>query len=290
LFLLVPASLAQTFKYTKLQYPAAFATFANGISANGQIVGAYQTDSTCNPLYLPVPNCKTHGFRYKGSFKSYDVPGSISTDITGVNDSGDIVGVFSTPDSNVHGFILKHNGMLHRLDKKNQLNLTTVPMGVNNSLVVAGMLYSIFGQNPSSGFMWSKGKFTVTGSSFDGGYRGISNDGVVVGQVFQSDFWDGYLKLGSDRDIFGFHADTYFSGVNDHADIVRVTGQNSYFAEHVGEKAADGRPLALGFIRVRFPRSGFTYANAININDAIVGSWNYTGGGCACGFLAVRQK
>jgi len=285
-------SRAKVFTYTSFHYPGAFATFANGIDDAGEIVGAYQTDSNCNPQYLPVPNCTTHGFIYlNGSFTAYDVRGSISTDITGINDYGDIVGIYTSRDNKVHGFLRQHDGSFQTLDEKNQSNLTTVPMGVNKSLTVAGMLYSIFGQNPSSGFVWSKGKFTVTGATFDGGYRGISNNGMVAGQIFGHDFWDGYLKSGTDHDVFVFHRDSYFSGVNDRGDIVRVSGPTSYFAGRVeANEAADDKEVKPKYIPIVFPGAGFTFANAINANDVIVGSWNYTAGGCACGFVAVPKK
>lgn len=288
--LLLPAvSFSQTFTYTSLTYPGAYVTFANGINASGEIVGAYQTDTTCNPQYLPVPNCTTHGFTYfNGSYSSYDAPDSISTYITGVNDYGDIVGIYTSSDNNVHGFLLEHNGSFQTLDQQNQQSLTTVPMGVNKSLTVAGMLYGA--QNPHSGFVWTKGNFSVTSPSFDGGYRGIANNGAVVGQIFLHDFWKGYLKSASDKDVFAFHSDTYFSGVNNRGDIVRVTGANSYFVAHVeANEGGTDKEVTPKYVSVAFPGAGFTKANAINANDAIVGDWNYTVGGCACGFLATRQ-
>src|ERR1700686_1559222 len=82
--LLSAAALAQgapvSFNFTTFSYPGAAYTFANGISNSGEIVGYYQTDGSCSPYFLPVPNCNTHGFKYlNGKFTRADISGSTSS-------------------------------------------------------------------------------------------------------------------------------------------------------------------------------------------------------------------
>lgn len=285
------AAAQTTFKYASITFPGASATSANGINNSGEIVGAFTTTANCTPTFYPVANCTTHGFTdVNGTFSQIDVTGAMNTVVNGVNDLGDLVGTYMSSDGNVHGFLLSHNGTLQTLDDPNAPSgLTTIPMGINRSGAVAGMLYTIFGQNPNNGFLWSAGTFTQSSVSFDGGYRGIANNGTIVGQVFLRDFWNGYFDQANDQDAFLLKFDTFTTGVNNHSDIVGYTGSSAYFAANVEANEGTGdtetRPK---FVPIVPPGAQSTIANDVNDNDAIVGS--YVSSNCQCGFLAVPSK
>jgi hypothetical protein len=55
---------------------------------------------------VPGPcGCAGHGFVYrKGEFSAFDVPGAQMTS-TGVNQRGDIVGIYTDPSNRRHGFL-----------------------------------------------------------------------------------------------------------------------------------------------------------------------------------------
>lgn len=85
----------------ELQDPAQSvpASMNNGGTPNGKIiVGLY-----ANP---PMPGGTYHGYIVEnGSFVSYDVPGSVLTQIWGINASADFVGLYDDANGNEHGFL-----------------------------------------------------------------------------------------------------------------------------------------------------------------------------------------
>src|SRR5262249_14443685 len=82
---------------TKLDFPGAGATSADGITASGVVVGSYSSSN----------GAPDHGFRLSGGvYSMLDVPGSTQTSIRGVSSSGTIVGDF-VDGSGRHTFLLK---------------------------------------------------------------------------------------------------------------------------------------------------------------------------------------
>jgi len=88
----------QNGNFAHLDYPGALDTFPSGISARGEIVGNWDTDQSTIG----------HGFLiYRGQFVSIDVPDAAadSTAANGVNERGQIVGIYADADGNSHGFL-----------------------------------------------------------------------------------------------------------------------------------------------------------------------------------------
>jgi hypothetical protein len=85
----------------ELQDPAQSVTASmnNGATPNGKIiVGLY-----ANP---PLPGGTYHGYIVEnGKFAPYDVPGSVLTQIWGINASADFVGLYDDTNNNEHGFL-----------------------------------------------------------------------------------------------------------------------------------------------------------------------------------------
>jgi probable HAF family extracellular repeat protein len=77
-----------------------------------------------------------HGFLLdNGSYTTLDVPGSISTYPSGINDSGQIVGYYNDAAVNPHGFVLD-NGRYTTLDVPG--SVYTWAYGINASGQIVG--------------------------------------------------------------------------------------------------------------------------------------------------------
>ena len=271
-----------TFRYVAINFPGAFSTDATGINNFGEIVGFYQQGTNCNSAF-PSP-CRTHGFKLVNKqFTAINVSGALNTTVNGVNDGGDVVGVFETTTHVMHGFLLHHTGQLQIISPPSPL--FGAPEAVNNSLVVVG-----------GDYRWQGGKFTKidfrTGTAEDQVLSGISNAGIIVGSLFHQDFWNGILKAGGDFDLFPRinGGDTHINGINGRGDVVGIAqvGNGGYVAFHVeaGETSTDGSERPLNPIIIRFPGSSGTIPNSINYQQAIVGTYNINN--IDHGFLAVH--
>jgi hypothetical protein len=84
-----PAYCGSPFKFAAINVPGSAATQAREINYSGEIVGFYQT-TLCSNCSLQVPNCPPQGYKFvNGHFTELNIPHSISTAVTGVNDYGD---------------------------------------------------------------------------------------------------------------------------------------------------------------------------------------------------------
>ena len=268
------------FRYVAFNFPGAFSTDATGINNGGEIVGFYETGQNCNTTL----QCTRHGFKLVNKrFTSIDLGDSRFTMVLGVNDLGDIVGIFEQNAQTDHGFLLHHTGQLQIIDPPSPL--FGFPHGVNNSLTVVAGNYS-----------WKNGKFTrldftAPGTGETQELNGISNPGIIAGSLFRSDFWQGLLKAGGDLDIFNFGSDIHVNGINGRGDLVGTgqIGNGGWVAFHVerGEAANDQPERPLHRIIVMFPGSRGTVPSSINYNQAIVGTYG-DANGIDHGFLAVH--
>jgi hypothetical protein len=273
------------FRYVAINVPGAAQTAASGINNGGVIVGFYQVGTNCIPG-TATPTCHTHGFKLANKkFTTIDIPGSRFTAILGLNDFSDTVGIFEDSAGKFHGFLRHHTGVVQRIDPTGPLFGGAA--AVNNSLTVVG-----------GNFSWHNGKFTrvdftTPGLGEDQSLTGISNSGVIVGTLFHQDFENGILKAGSDFDLFPRinGTDTFVNGVNGRGDVVgiatAVPGQG-YFSTHVEREPSGDKPeRPLNPIRIHFPGASQTNPNAINFNQAIVGSYTDSSNRTH-GFLAVH--
>lgn len=274
------------FRYVAINVPGAVQTAATGINNGGVIVGFYQVGANCLPG-TPTPTCHTHGFKLAGKkFTTINVPGAVFTEILGLNDFGDVVGIFEDSASKFHGFLRHHTGAIQRIDPTG--TLSGAASAVNNSLTVVG-----------GNFSWHNGKFTkidftTPGNGEQQNLTGISNPGVIVGTLFHQDFQNGILKSGSDFDLFPRvnGTDTFVNGVNGRGDVVgqaNIGATRGYYSPHVerGEGTGDKPERPLNPIPVSFPGATDTNPNAINFNQAIVGSFTDSNNRTH-GFLAVH--
>ncbi|HKW74427.1 MAG TPA: hypothetical protein VJN64_02795 [Terriglobales bacterium] len=274
------------FKFVAINVSGAANTVASGINNGGVIVGFFQVGTNCIPDTV-TPTCHTHGFKLANRrITRLDIPGALNTFIFGLNDFGDTAGIFQDSAGKFHGFLRHHTGQVQRIDPTG--TLSGAASAVNNSLTVVG-----------GNFSWHNGKFTkvdftTPGNGESQNLSGISNPGVIVGTLFHQDFFNGILKAGSDFDLFPRinGSDTHVLGVNGRGDVVgfatAIPGQG-FYSPHVerGEGTSDKPERPLNPIPVSFPGASQTAPNAINFNQAIVGSYqdkNFK----THGFLAVH--
>jgi probable HAF family extracellular repeat protein/YD repeat-containing protein len=151
----IPGFLLERGRYTRFDAPdAVVQTVPFGINNRGVIVGKHTDAAGVD-----------HGFRRdaRGRFVTIDVPGGVPTQLTKINDRGQIVGRYSQthtdiqdPDSIARGFLLDR-GSLTRIDVPGAAE--TQAVGINNRGQVVGEY-----ENPAGtfhGFLWHKGRFTT---------------------------------------------------------------------------------------------------------------------------------
>lgn len=122
-------------RHRYLDYPGAIETIPTGINAQGHIVG----------FYRHYPRTRLQGFMYDGKFTSLNYPGAEDSDtqLMGINDSGEIVGLCACgPHKAAHGFIFS-KGKFIDIHFPNASG--TFPNGIN----VHGMIVGFY--NDSDG-------------------------------------------------------------------------------------------------------------------------------------------
>jgi uncharacterized membrane protein len=102
------------FASATIRYPLYVSRFATtGINNAGTVVGHYTV--------LQLPSSVTLGIRSfirdaAGNITIFDVPGSAGSMASGINDAGQIVGSYFTPDGGLHGFLRGPGGAVNSFD------------------------------------------------------------------------------------------------------------------------------------------------------------------------------
>ena len=73
-----------------------------------------------------------------GAFTTIDIPGAVGTAISGINDRGQMIGVYGDANGTPHAFLLD-NGVVTIIDFPNAL--VTIPFGINNRGQVVGLYF-----------------------------------------------------------------------------------------------------------------------------------------------------
>src|SRR5687768_8376164 len=90
------------------------------------------------------------------TFTTIDVPGSIETVAIDMNQKGEIVGWYQTPDAKAHGFLLS-GGSFTTIDFPGAA--TTIVGGINNQGQITGYYEPVHGEQ--HGFLLNNGSFTT---------------------------------------------------------------------------------------------------------------------------------
>jgi probable HAF family extracellular repeat protein len=197
-------------------------------------------------------------------FKNLSIPGALQTWLTGVNDSGVVVGWFVDQQGNSHGFSLVG-------DKLTSLNdasgVSTQPYAVNNAGdIVGSYVNNCAGEVCSQGFVYRDGLFrdigpprTVTTAAF-----GINDLGEFVGT-----YGDGF----GGRHAFLWNGSTYMNlnglsavGINN-GGLITVQAADS--ASNIHSFIYNGSTYS----PIHPPGAKTTYAEAINQSNDVVMYW-----------------
>ena len=265
------------YSYTTLNDPLATnGTAATGINNNGQIVGSYG--------YVPFGQ----GFLYSaGAYVTLDYntanPPAFGTNITGINDAGEIVGFDYY--GGWRAFVYTA-GVYTPLDGPLGPTSYTEALGINNAGQILG--YTA-GPSPLT-WVYSGGTYSIitgpSGAVWDLG-TGINNFGQIVGYYTDSSnhtygfFYNGssYTTLNDPLATNG----TFATGINDRGQIVGYYLDSS-FQDH-GFLYSGGTYSTLNDpVGASGPYTG-TFAYGINNAGQIVGTYTDTSG-VQHGFLA----
>jgi probable HAF family extracellular repeat protein len=152
-----------------------------GINNEGTIVGTYRLSA---PPAGSYGIAGSSGFIFKdGVYSTFNYPNAIGTHPTGINDHGDIVGIFRDANNVRHGFLLK-DGSFSSVDVPVAIGGTiggTYGEGINNAGEVVGRYLD--SNSVQHGFVLSKGVYTTLdfpGAS-DSVAFGLNDRGQIVG-------------------------------------------------------------------------------------------------------------
>jgi probable HAF family extracellular repeat protein len=153
------AGAANILVISTIDFPGSVLTNAQGINAQGDIVGIY-TDTAG----------KTHGFLLSGEqYRSIDFPNAQQTQARGIGPAGDIVGSYQRQDESGgipnHGFLLTRRGTFFKVDYPDHQN--TIPQRILADGTILGCYHD-------ADTMGSMHGMSVTRRGFEGLAEGMS--------------------------------------------------------------------------------------------------------------------
>jgi probable HAF family extracellular repeat protein len=173
--LVTGAGAAQSLVFSTIDFPGAVLTNAQGINAQGEIVGGY-TDIAG----------QTHGFVLSGGqFRSIDFPNARVTFARGIGPGGDIVGTYvaqvETTNVPAHGFLLTNRGEFRRVDFPGHIN--TIPQRILPDGTILGCYHDTDTMGTMFGMSYSRGGW----ASIEEGmsmHNGATPDGKLIVGLF----------------------------------------------------------------------------------------------------------
>jgi hypothetical protein len=219
-----PASV--TYSFTLLNFPGAPNTFPSGINSGAtsspeRIVGGYgpnPVQAGLNGFLLDVAQDKG---AFIETFQTVNFPGESNQSAYGVNDSGQIVGIYGNGELVNSGYELS-GGKYTTINVPFSGATATFAIGINDAGVIAGAWG--LADEVTHGFQLSGGVFTQldypgASSTFA---SGINNSGDIVGYYDDTAGTHGFLLSGgtyTSIDVPGA-IETIASGINDAGDVV----------------------------------------------------------------------
>jgi probable HAF family extracellular repeat protein len=176
LFADLVSGASYTYSVLDVQGSDANSTSANGINDSRIVVGSYSITQQCLHTFCATP----FGFIWNnGTFTSISFPGSNGTVATAINNSGQIVGNYTTVASTPQ----QSNGFIYNGGTFTTLNVSgavlTQPKGINNS----GQVVGYFESTSNHGFLYSGGAFTTfdyPGATYTD-FLSINDSGTITG-------------------------------------------------------------------------------------------------------------
>jgi probable HAF family extracellular repeat protein len=158
-------------------------------------------------------------------YTTLDVPSAGLTACQGINDSGQIVGVYAGANGIPQSFLYS-GGQFTTLAAPTDSNHWTEAWGINNSGQVVGAVLGFSIRQPVSGFLYSGGAYTILnrpGATSTSAY-GINDAGQIVGNYSftTSGFGPGFLFSGGKYTAINYPGASYTVpyGINNAGQIV----------------------------------------------------------------------
>ena len=207
---------------TRIDFPGAIGTWANGIDLNDVFIVGWYTDS----------KLVAHGFRLtSGKFSTVDVPGARWTRALAVNSLGTIVGAYADTSGRVHGFLDDHGlGKFTTLDFHGAV-MTQINSIVNLRYMAGSYVDSAKLEHGLEGADGMLGQAINFPGAVLTTAQGVNNAINIVGYYKTSltAHFHGYLLMGGQFQKIDFPGatDTRCNGISDSLQIVgRYTDTN----------------------------------------------------------------
>ena len=220
-------------------------------------------------MVLSAALMSTAAIAVADTYTSIDVPGAISTDASGINSSGEIVGTYTDARDIVHGFRLDR-GVFVTIDHPGATNTTAI--SIDNRGDVAG--FFLDSANHWHGFLLSGGQFFVQdypGATTGTFTLGAGTNGTLVGefkkgQTFGQLGFAWIMRHGQYTQLIPpGSAFAFATSVNSRGDVVgRLIGTNG--GQPAWKLNNDG-----AYHVFQFPGATLTNARGINSKGQVVG-------------------
>lgn len=257
------------------------------------------------------------------NFTTIDFPGGTSTQVRGINQHGDVVGVYSDPVTGLYRGFLLSDGSYTEIDYPGAAH--TFPRGINKKKEVAGFFTDSNGV--FHGFLLNSGGYTqidVPGS-VSTAVRAIADNGLMTGDTLLDNVNQCFVLNGN-----GIYSTFSFPGQNAHTcvgiskrgDVLGFysNGSDFTFVRRLGQFTSisiqrgtsqvpigmndldqvvgmytDRNGITHGYMadigkvtNIAPPGASYSAARGINVKGVIVG--NYTASGVAHGFVATPSQ
>lgn len=285
------SALAQDRTFTTIEPPGSNGTntFAIDINSRGLIVGAYVGTDGRNHGYLRSK---------EGEFTTIDFPGAVFTRSAGINDQGDIVGMYRLATEGPlvrHGYLRNSEGEFTTIDPPGSFR--TQALGINARGDIVGRYCTFEGCRArpirDHGFLLRDGVFTtidVPGAVSTSAWK-INSAGQIVGGYEDTARKSHVFLLSNDElttiDFPGAvdtAPDQDNGGINPDGDIVAYYCDDAACANLHGFRWSEGE-----FTSFDFPGAVQTFAFGVNARQGIVGGYTDASNNTR-GFLLHREE
>ena len=245
------------------------------------------------------------------NFTTIDFPGGTSTQGRGINQQGDVVGIYTDSGTGlIRGFRLS-GGSYSKIDFPGTVQ--TYPRGIDKKGDVVGFLIDASGV--FHGFLLNSGGFhqiDVPGS-LGTAVRAITDTGLIVGDTtFDNATFECFVLKNGNYSTFSFPGQNanFCVGISRRGDVLGGNGNGFNFVRRLGRFTSIAVPNPIGMndldqvvggsggkgymadigsvTIVDPPGADSSVARGINLKGVIVG--NYTASGVAHGFIATPTQ
>ena len=236
-------------------------------------------------LTLAFACLATAAAQTNAKYQFFRHPGSSQTYVTGVSNTGVIVGYYIDSQANDQGFALS-NGEYTDINYPGASS--TIPSGINSSGAIVGYYFSP-ALNAWQAFLYSNGAYTTIGPNagcINTDAYGINDLGQIAGDCQTATVADqGWIYNGTDYQTVSVPGSiwSYATGINIHGLATMIWASN---ATDVQSSIYDGTH----FVNIDLPKKQNTYAMAINAEGSVAMTWSNPVDNSAGGAIRIGSK